>query len=228
MQKRGRGRLRGPRIALTTFFENTAMYNEFSGEQPSFNELHETRQGIISRGWREAIPDPEKYLCRIAGGPGAPFRFRAIHDRDKGRPSVNLYGTFEDLAPRLVRLNRAGYGIFVIINESTGTTDSTVTGIRAVFVDIDRDELPDRKARLKCFSGSTMSINIKGTAGLAPMSMIVESSPGKYHIYWHCHAMPRDRFKSFQRGLAHVLGGAHADDEEVQGEGGTGGPCRGE
>jgi RepB DNA-primase from phage plasmid len=155
--------------------------------------------------------DTEKYLCRIAGGPGASFQFRAIRDRDKGRPPANFCGTFEELASPLARLNQAGYGIFVIINESTGTTDGTVTDIRCVFVDLDRavegDELAERKARLNYFAGSPISINLKGTAGLAPMSMIVESSPGKFHVYWHCHAMPLDRFKPFQRELAHTLGG---------------------
>jgi RepB DNA-primase from phage plasmid len=202
------------------------MYNEFSGEQPPFNISHEERQGasdevgfasseghaIPSHGvgytgaWRETN-DAEKYLRRIADAPGASFHFRAIHDREKGRAAVNLYGTFDQCVSRLTRLNQSDFGIFVIINESSGTTDSTVTDIRCVFADLDRNELPERKTRLLYFAGSPISVNIKATTGLAPMSMIVESSPGKYHIYWKCHALPLDRFKSVQRELAHVLGG---------------------
>jgi hypothetical protein len=136
------------------------MFNEFSGEQPLFKALHNARQEEV--GVFPETSDAERYLRRIAGGPGASFQFRVIHDRDRGRPPANLHGTFERLAPRLVRLNQAGYGIFAVVNGSTGTTDATVTDIRCVFVDLDRavegDELAERAARLKYFAGSAISI----------------------------------------------------------------------
>ena len=163
------------------------MFNEFSGEQPTLKLPYKACQDN----------DTEKFLCRIAGGPGARFLFRAIHDCNKGRPSANVCGTLEQCLPRLARLNQIGYGIFVIVNESTGTTDGTVTDVRAVFVDLDGIELADRKERLKYFAGSAISVNIKGTAGLAPISMIVESSPGRYHTLL---ALPRDAALSIQIG----------------------------
>jgi hypothetical protein len=182
------------------------MHNKISGEQPSFKALHNARQ--VEVGVSRETNDAERYLRRIAGGPGVSFQFRAIHDRDKSRPSVNVCGTFERCSSRLTRLNQAGYGVFVVINESEGTTDATVTGARCVFVDLDRPAEIERKERLLYFAGSPITVNIhKAWAGIAPVSMIVESSLRKHHLYWHCHAMPLDRFKPFQRELAYVFGG---------------------
>ena len=110
--------------------------------------------------------DADRYLRRIAGGPGHSFWFRAIHDRDKGRPAVNIPGTLEQCLPRLARLNQTGYGIFVIVNEfdrhdrwhghrCPRACSPTSTARRG-------DVLAERKARLLYFAGSPISVNIKG------------------------------------------------------------------
>lgn len=172
------------------------MCSEISGEQPTFITSCNPRQ------------ESATFLSWVASAPNAAFRFRAIHDRDRSCPSVNVYGTLEQRSDRLTQLNQAGYGIFVIVNGSTGTTDDTVADIRCVFVDFDGIEMPNRKERLEYFCGAApVTLVRKGTAETAPLSMAIESSPGKYHAYWRCHSMPLERFKPFQQELAYTLGG---------------------
>ncbi|MGC2221498.1 MAG: DNA-primase RepB domain-containing protein [Methylocella sp.] len=140
--------------------------------------------------------------------PGAVHQFRAIPERARLRGRTeNFLGTYAEDGPALHRLNAAGYGIFVAVNETTGTKDPDVTDIRCVFADIDRADEKELAQRLLTFTGPPV---VKSFAGLAPITMIVESSPGKYHVYWKTHAMPLDRFKPFQQELAHALGGDHA------------------
>jgi len=140
--------------------------------------------------------DTEKFLCWIAGGPGAVFQFRAIPEhisiRDRSR-TRNFLGTFAEDGAGLTCLNANGYGIFAVVNETTGTRDEHVTRIRAVFADFDRGDRAEQQTRLGYF-------NLH-----APISMVVQSSPGKFHAYWSTFDFPVERFKPFQQELAHVM-----------------------
>ena len=42
---------------------------------------------------------------------------------------------------------------------------------------------------------------------IAPVSLMVETSPGKFHCYWFTHGMDLERFTPLQKELAAVLGG---------------------
>ena len=68
----------------------------------------------------------------------------------------------------LARLNKAGAGVFWTVNHSDGQGRKTenITDVRCLFVDLDGTPL---KPVLD--------------AGVEPHA-VVESSPGKWHVYW--------------------------------------------
>lgn len=92
---------------------------------------------------------------------------------------------------RLARLNAQGAGVFVAVNETDGTGRQAhnITRVRSVFVDLD---------------GAPLQPVLD--AGLEP-HIVVESSPGKWHCYWHVEDCPLDQFGVVQRALAQRFGG---------------------
>lgn len=97
-------------------------------------------------------------------------------DRKDGKLARILHGTLEDHADTLKKLSDRGAGIFVMVNEGDGTGRSTenVIKVRGYFADLDGAPLSnldkiDRVPHIK-----------------------VESSPGKYHIYWLVDDAPVD------------------------------------
>ncbi len=88
----------------------------------------------------------------------------------------------------LEKLNERGAGVFVTINETDGKGRkiSNITKVRAVFADFDGEPLPD-------------------TFDLEP-SMIIESSPGKWHVYWMVEDYPKESFGVIQTSIAKKLG----------------------
>lgn len=104
-----------------------------------------------------------------------------------------FHGTLDEHADALFRLNRAGAGIFVMVNEGDGfvhdgrrtcRTNQNVFRIRAVFCDLD---------------GAPLEPILK--APLEP-HIIVESSPGKWHAYWLTSDTTLNEFKGVQQALA--------------------------
>ncbi len=86
-----------------------------------------------------------------------------------------LHGRLSKYAGELKRLNQGGAGIFVMVNAGDGIvhegekscrTTKSVTRVRANFVDLD---------------GSPLEPVLEGP--VAP-SVIVSSSPGRWHAYW--------------------------------------------
>ncbi|MGH8497193.1 MAG: DNA-primase RepB domain-containing protein [Methylococcales bacterium] len=113
------------------------------------------------------------------------FTFQIFSDRGKG-PAQILHGSFDNLANNLSALNHRGAGIFVTVNETDlkGRTASNIKRIRAVFADLDGAPL---EPVLQC--------------AIQP-SMIVESSPGRYHAYWSVDGLPLNQFEGVQRTIA--------------------------
>lgn len=99
--------------------------------------------------------------------------FQTFGDGRKSRTLVSQrFASIEALKGSLTRLNEAGAGIFVTINKTNGTGRAAkdITGVRALYVDFDdKDSARDR----------VNSISKK----LLP-SMVVESSPGLFHVYF--------------------------------------------
>jgi hypothetical protein len=91
------------------------------------------------------------------------------------------------IAMRLQRMNACGAGIHFCVNETDGNgrKAANVVRIRAVFADLDGAPL-DAALEYK-------------------PSLIVESSPGKYHCYWHTYDTPVSAFSVVQKNIARAL-----------------------
>lgn len=96
---------------------------------------------------------------------------------------------YEEHLPRLQELNRAGAGIFVTVNETNGAGRKAkdVQTCRAQMLDLDGAPLPTNWA-------------------IEP-SIVVESSPAKYHVYWLLRDGDIARFTDIQEKLAGQYGG---------------------
>lgn len=89
-------------------------------------------------------------------------------------PFAKIYhGSLNDRFDILCRKNAQGAGVFVTVNETDlkGRSEKNITRVRAIYCEIDR---PNSDAFQL---GLAASINDK-------LPMIVESSKGKFHLYW--------------------------------------------
>lgn len=119
--------------------------------------------------------------------PQGQFTFQTFDDTQ--RKEVYLakvfHGTFQEHRKELARLNRSGAGIFVTVNQTDlkGRKAENITGVRAVFLDLDGAPLPEDWP-------------------IEP-HLIIESSPGRYHAYWLlAHGFPLDQFGPVQKAIA--------------------------
>lgn len=108
------------------------------------------------------------------------------------RPQI-LHGPFSAVARRLHALNDQGSGVFVMVNHGNlqGRRAENVTSVAAYFVDLDGTPLPSDWP--------------------LPPTVIVESSPSRYHAYWRVVDAPLDEFEHTQKHLAALFAG----DEKV-------------
>ena len=112
----------------------------------------------------------------------------------RGHLASTQRGTWLELAPRLQTLNAQGAGVFVTVNEvapGKPRKAENITRARAVFADFD-DASRDNLAALKCVA-------------LEP-SILVESSPGKFHAYWLVNDMETEDFRPLQQAIVEKLG----------------------
>jgi AAA domain/RepB DNA-primase from phage plasmid/MarR family len=135
-------------------------------------------------------------------GPGETFSFQMFVDRKAAseeerqnftKLSRVLHGTFDQHVRELSRVNCPEEddhprGIYVTVNRTNGQgrTAKDVTGVRAVFVDLDDAPIePVMEGPLK-------------------PSIVVQSSAGKHHAYWLLarDGLPLDQFTPFQKMLA--------------------------
>lgn len=126
--------------------------------------------------------------------PDGKFTFQTFDDnsarKDRAQAKI-LHGTLNQHADFLVRLQQLGAGVFAMINEGDGLGRAAVNvvRVRGHFVDLDNAPLAPV------------------TASDAPPHIVVESSPDKWHAYWHVDGCPLDAFKSRQQMLAARFGG---------------------
>ena len=116
-------------------------------------------------------------------------------DDDAERKNPNLakifHGALDEYAEELTRLNKLRAGVFVALNQmdGDGRKKTNVKRIRAVALDLDGESLdPVKDCKLK-------------------PHIIVESSPGRYHVYWLVKHLATDDFEDLQRGLAKRFNG---------------------
>lgn len=99
------------------------------------------------------------------------FLFAAFDDdQDRKEKPITLYGSLNEHIEKLVELNQAGYGIFVTVNQTQGTSrkQGDIVSYRAVWVEND--------------SG------VKNQYPVQP-TFSVQTSPGKYHDYFKVNGL---------------------------------------
>ncbi len=106
------------------------------------------------------------YIEALTGARDTPMTWCLLHDKKiTGMRPYNLYGSLNELAPRLKALNKGGYGVFLAVNEvapKARRTQANVTALRALFVESDQGEM---------------------RAPSLPPSFSVQSARGR-HVYW--------------------------------------------
>lgn len=121
-----------------------------------------------------------------------PTIFMAIKNGD----SKTLYGTYKNCWRKLRKLNDTGHEIFMAINTMRGTERNaeSCTNINALFIDYDK--------------GDWSTENIDEFLKKFPVKphLVVETSPGNYHVYWRVDAVPLEAFKEMQQNLAAKFG----------------------
>jgi len=114
------------------------------------------------------------FINSLTGNTETECDWRVINDRNKGEQGINMRGTLAALANTLIDYNNRGYGIFMTVNamkpEGARTLDN-VDHIRAHVVDID-DVLVAQDSYQRAISSSM------------PPHFAVQSSQGKFHLYW--------------------------------------------
>jgi putative DNA primase/helicase len=114
----------------------------------------------------------------------AHFTFQTFDDNADTKNSklaAVLHGTVQKLGAKLVDLSGQGAGIFVTVNETNlkGREAQDITRVRALFVDLD---------------GAPLGAVLSDTEVPKP-HIIVESSSGKWHIYWLVDNVPLGAFR---------------------------------
>jgi hypothetical protein len=131
------------------------------------------------------------YVASIAGDPNtAILNFRAIHDTNKEIPAHDRRGTLLQWWEWLSQMNQQGYGIFAAVNALDGNG---------------RELENVEYCRVQCIDLDNMSAqqNFERAAASNPNpAFAVQSSPGKYHVYWSMQPyIGNDRFQTMQRRL---------------------------
>jgi len=134
----------------------------------------------------------ETFLATI----GNPFPcWQLIPERQgcKERP-VWKYGKLDERKSWLIQSNSLGQGVFCTVNigDGQGRSANNITQATCLFVDVDEQrEKPHDDFPL-------------------PPTMIVESSPGRYHYYWRASNISLEDFPRFQDSLTRRFGGDEA------------------
>ena len=131
--------------------------------------------------------------------PNEPVTFQTFSDREElkvKRPGKKdydpnariLHGDLAEHKPALERLNTGGAGVYVMVNagDGQGRTAKNVQRIRALFIDTDGAPYP-------------------ADLPLEP-HLVVQSSPGRWHLYWLVDGVLLESFSTLQEKLAEHYG----------------------
>ena len=134
------------------------------------------RNGITTMG-RVDIDAANRFLT-LLDEQAEGFTFQCLDDSGQGRsPLARVFnGSLTQWRAKLEALNRNGAGVFVAVNETdlNGRKRENVRRVRAVWADLDSPE-------------------IRPEWPLEP-HIVVESSPGKQHVYWLCEGLEMGQF----------------------------------
>ncbi|MGD9637249.1 MAG: DNA-primase RepB domain-containing protein [Lautropia sp.] len=128
---------------------------------------------------------------------GEPVTFQTYWDpKSEKEPSGTsharvLHGMLDQQAARLGKLNAARAGIFVAVNttDGAGRKAENIIAVRALALDLDGAPIEPVLA-----------------AAVTP-DIVVESSSGRWHVYWKVSDCPLDRLSGLQRAPAARFGG---------------------
>jgi hypothetical protein len=143
------------------------------------------------------LQQTRRYLEVLGGGTKETFQlFSDKEELKRVLPGGKLcdphaswrHGSFDALALHLARQNAEGAGIYVMVNRGNGKgrTAGNVQLVRTFFLDTDGAALPAHFP-------------------LKP-HIIVESSPGKFHVYWLVTGLELEHFSIYQQALAEHYG----------------------
>lgn len=144
------------------------------------------------------IAQAEQFLDLLAPGE-TEFTFQTFDDSNSKDPckAKVLHGTLAQHADSLIRLNQNGAGIFVMANRGDGVIhegrktcrcNNNVIAVRSLFADADGAPIEPILAKSP------------------PPHIVVESSPGKWHVYWRTNDTKLEEFKHWQQAIAQHLG----------------------
>jgi hypothetical protein len=131
------------------------------------------------------------------------FTFQTFGDKKSAEQKFDplakvFHGRFDDIAPKLVKLNEQGAGVFVMLNEGDGVvhdgyktcrTNANVVRVRAAYLDLDGEPVEP-------------VINAE-----VPPHILVESSGGRYHAIWRVCGCELQEFSQRQVALAQKFNG---------------------
>lgn len=124
---------------------------------------------------------------------GERVTFQTFDDSEQHRPQLAQihHGDVGTCGRALRDLNAQGAGVYWMVNygDGLGRRAENVTGVRCLFLDLD---------------GAPLQPVLD--AGVDPHA-IVESSPGKWHVYWQVSGCQLEQFKPAQQALANRFGG---------------------
>jgi hypothetical protein len=131
----------------------------------------------------------KRFLELLGDGPYTFQTFDDTTDQDKRdrRLARILHGQLDEHADTLCSLNRRGAGVFVALNrtDGKGRQRDNIIAIRANSLDLDGKPLAP----------------VYGEDSLRP-HIVVESSPGRYHVYWLVTDEVLNEFEGIQRAIA--------------------------
>src|SRR5665213_1208675 len=140
------------------------------------------------------VAEAKRFLDLLDAAPQARFTFQTFDDSGEKREGLTrvLHGTFDQHAAKLDRLNERGAGIFVTVNKTDllGRAARNVIEVRALFIDLDHDgrNALKRVAKILC--------------NTAKPSIVVASSPDRFHVYWLIDECPLVAFREAQKQLS--------------------------
>ncbi len=139
-----------------------------------------------------------KFLNVMAGD--NPVTYQTFGDKNKSFARIIQENGVDrtKVLHKLSQLNEKEVGIFWMVNQGDGEgrSNENVVGVRFVFIDLDEN------------GGEKLK---KVQENLSPHA-VVESSRGKFHVYWKVENLPLGQFTSIQEGLSKKFGGDDIKD----------------
>jgi len=134
--------------------------------------------------------DLQTFIEVITGDIDAPVTFQTFSDKQGSEtPAKVHHGAVCSLTKKLLAQNQKGAGIFMMINEGDqqGRKAENVIQVRALFADFD-------------------GADYRPATELLTPHLVVETSPGKYHLYWIVNDCPLEEFSPVQKSIASRFG----------------------